>query len=97
MIQKYDHSFEEPYYLPRVPEPVPVVKRVIRVNNAGKYCTARIYAGQMAILRNNPKMNILNKMGEQKIYHCKYFEEIIPFRRASPHSWFPSGMWQAIL
>ena len=48
-------SKRTPAYLPGDLEPAASVQRMIRVDHAGEYGAARIYEGQLAVLRPGPR------------------------------------------
>lgn len=52
------------------------VKSMIRVNQAGEYGAARIYAGQLAILKGTPAESTLSEMAEQEATHLKKFNRL---------------------
>lgn len=60
------------------------VKRMIRVNHAGEYGAKRIYAGQMAVLKNSPSAPIIREMAEQEEKHLRVFSEMVAQRRVRP-------------
>lgn len=64
--------------------PAEVVERMIRVDHAGEYGATRIYAGQLAVLGNGDKGDILRHMLEQEQVHLKTFSGLIARRRVRP-------------
>lgn len=53
------------------------IKSMVRVNQAGEYGAARIYAGQLAILKGKPSEKTLIEMAEQEALHLKKFNHMI--------------------
>ena len=60
------------------------VQQMIRVDHAGEYGAARIYAGQLAILGRGPKGDLLRHMRDQEREHLSTFSEIVGRRRVRP-------------
>lgn len=60
------------------------VKRFIRVDHAGEYGAARIYAGQLAVLGRGPHAGQLEHMKAQEQVHLDAFAEMIATRRVRP-------------
>jgi ubiquinone biosynthesis monooxygenase Coq7 len=52
------------------------IKSMIRVNQAGEYGAARIYAGQLAVLKGTPAESTLTEMAEQEAAHLKKFNRL---------------------
>lgn len=52
------------------------VQAMIRVNQAGEYGATRIYAGQLAVLKNTPSAPALYEMDEQEQHHLKLFNQL---------------------
>lgn len=70
--------------LPGDPAPDDIAS-MIRVNHAGEYGAKRIYAGQLAVLGDDPKLKkLLTHMAEQEQVHLEYFEKEIAERRVRP-------------
>ncbi len=61
-----------------------IIHSVIRVNHAGEYGAKRIYAGQLAILKNKPCAETIRHMAEQEDEHLAAFSEMIGKRRVRP-------------
>ena len=89
MISKNNNPTNQPLYLPGDPEPSSDRARMIRVDHAGEYGAVRIYAGQLAVLKNGPKADIIRHMGDQEVRHRERFEEILPNRRVRPSILIP--------
>ncbi len=65
-------------------DPTDPVPRMIRVDHAGEYGAARIYAGQRAILRGGGKDALLRHMQDQEQAHLTTFNDLIADRRVRP-------------
>jgi 3-demethoxyubiquinol 3-hydroxylase len=65
------------------------VHRMIRVDHAGEYGAARIYAGQLAVLRNSQKAGMLRHMRDQEQVHLDTFNAMIADRRVRPTALLP--------
>jgi ubiquinone biosynthesis monooxygenase Coq7 len=65
------------------------VARMIRVDHAGEYGAARIYAGQLAILGRTEKAELLRHMQEQEQVHLDTFAGLIGERRVRPTVMLP--------
>ena len=65
------------------------VKRFIRVDHAGEYGAARIYAGQLAVLGRGPHAAQLTYMQAQEQVHLDAFAEMIAIRRVRPTALLP--------
>lgn len=71
-----------------------LLEQIIRVNQAGEYGAKRIYAGQMAILKNDPCYPTLKHMAEQEEEHLKYFSKEIGERMIRPTALMP--IWHVL-
>jgi ubiquinone biosynthesis monooxygenase Coq7 len=69
------------------------VERMIRVDHAGEYGAARIYAGQLAVLRNSDKAALLEHMRAQEEQHLAAFSDLVAERRVRPTALLP--FWHA--
>src|SRR6185312_10711963 len=72
---------------PRLPGDLPAgrsVERMIRVDHAGEYGAARIYAGQLAVLGRGAKGDMLRHMQAQEQRHLDTFDALIADRRVRP-------------
>jgi len=58
--------------------------RIIRVNQAGEYGATRIYAGQLAILKNSAIGDTLREMEAQEQHHLKTFNNLAIEHSVSP-------------
>ncbi|MBV9655102.1 MAG: demethoxyubiquinone hydroxylase family protein [Acetobacteraceae bacterium] len=76
----------------RLPGDLPVaedVARMIRVDHAGEYGAARIYAGQLAVLGRSSKADLLQHMKEQEQVHLDTFAHLLGERRVRPTVMLP--------
>ncbi len=78
-----------PAYLPGDPKPASDVSAMIRVDQAGEYGAARIYAGQLSILANRPSGPVIREMAEQEQRHLDTFSKMIIDRRVRPTALTP--------
>lgn len=62
----------------------PRIDRMIRVNQAGEYGATRIYAGQLAVLKNSAIGKTLRDMEAQEQHHLKTFNEMAVQQSVSP-------------
>jgi ubiquinone biosynthesis monooxygenase Coq7 len=60
------------------------VKRFIRVDHAGEYGAAQIYAGQLAVLGRGVHGPVLRHMKDQEQVHLDTFSALISSRRVRP-------------
>jgi ubiquinone biosynthesis monooxygenase Coq7 len=63
--------------------------RMIRVDHAGEYGAARIYAGQLAVLGRSDKAETLRHMQAQEQAHLDTFAGLIATRRVRPTALLP--------
>lgn len=63
--------------------------QIIRVNHAGEYGAKRIYAGQLAVLKNTASAPVLREMAEQEQAHLDKFSEMMVRRRVRPTALMP--------
>jgi ubiquinone biosynthesis monooxygenase Coq7 len=63
--------------------------RAIRVDHAGEYGAARIYAGQLAVLGEGTKGDLLRHMQAQEQHHLDTFNALIADRRVRPTVMLP--------
>ena len=75
--------------LPGDPPADVAVQRMIRVDHAGEYGAARIYAGQLAVLRRSDKAPVLREMQAQEQIHLDRFADLIASRGARPTAMLP--------
>jgi len=70
------------------------IDSIIRVNHAGEYGAKRIYAGQLAVFKDNPKLRkLIQHMADQEDAHLDYFEKEIIRRGVRPTALHP--VWHA--
>lgn len=75
--------------LPGDPTPRELVARMIRVDHAGEYGAARIYAGQLAVLGHTDKRDLLEHMAAQEAVHLETFGRMIGERGIRPTAMLP--------
>jgi ubiquinone biosynthesis monooxygenase Coq7 len=75
--------------LPGDPSPESCVARMIRVDHAGEYGAARIYAGQLAVLRRSEEAPVLREMQAQEHQHLERFADLVAQRRVRPTAMLP--------
>ena len=80
--------------LPGDPNPTATVERMIRVDHAGEYGAARIYAGQLAVLRRSPSAPVLQEMAAQEQVHLDAFTELVVQRQVRPTALLP--LWHVV-
>ncbi len=61
-----------------------LIDRILRVDHAGEFGAQRIYAGQLAVLRNPRARAEVIRMAEQENAHYQEFERLVSRRRARP-------------
>jgi ubiquinone biosynthesis monooxygenase Coq7 len=69
--------------------PAQTISRMIRVDHAGEFGAARIYAGQLAVLGRGPKGDLIRHMKDQEQVHLDTFARIIGERRVRPTALLP--------
>lgn len=75
--------------LPGDPSAEATVGRMIRVDHAGEFGAARIYAGQLAVLGRRDTAPVLREMQAQEQQHLDRFAELIVQRRVRPTAMLP--------
>ncbi len=65
------------------------IERMIRVDHAGEYGAARIYAGQLAVLGRGAKGDLLRHMQEQEKAHLDTLAGLVARRRVRPTALLP--------
>ncbi|MDQ2803478.1 MAG: demethoxyubiquinone hydroxylase family protein [Pseudomonadota bacterium] len=75
--------------LPGDPPAEASVERMIRVDHAGEYGAARIYAGQLAVLGRGTKGDVLRHMQSQEQQHLDTFQDLLVRRRVRPTALLP--------
>ncbi|MFM2045231.1 MAG: hypothetical protein RLY86_3807 [Pseudomonadota bacterium] len=89
-IENGDDRFKAPTDLPRPrrlpgdPDRAGSLARIVRVDHAGEYGAARIYAGQLAVLGRTPAGPTIRHMAEQEREHLEYFTAELTARRVRP-------------
>jgi ubiquinone biosynthesis monooxygenase Coq7 len=63
--------------------------RMLRVDHAGEYGAARIYAGQLAVLKNEAAALEIRAMAAQEAAHLAEFERLLVARRVRPSALLP--------
>ena len=76
-------------HLPGDPPPATKVARMLRVDHAGEYGAARIYAGQLAVLRRRQTAPVLRDMQAQEQQHLERFADLLVRRRVRPTAMLP--------
>jgi ubiquinone biosynthesis monooxygenase Coq7 len=75
--------------LPGDRDPGATVQRMIRVDHAGEYGAARIYAGQLAVLGCSGSGDTLRQMQAQEQEHLDGFADLVVRRRVRPTALLP--------
>lgn len=75
--------------LPGDSDPRATVERMIRVDHAGEYGAARIYAGQLAVLGRSASAPALREMQAQEQKHLDAFADLVVRRRVRPTAMLP--------
>ncbi len=70
--------------LPGDPDREALVERMIRVDQAGEFGAARIYAGQLAVLGSTEDGPVLRHMAEQEQRHLETFNAMVAERGVRP-------------
>lgn len=70
--------------MPGDPGRAETIARMIRVDQAGEYGAARIYAGQLAVLGRTKAAPALRQMAEQEQRHLVEFNRLMVERRVRP-------------
>lgn len=61
-----------------------MVRRILRVDQAGEYGAVRIYEGQLAILGRSRVGPVIRQMAEGEREHLATFDRLLPQRRVRP-------------
>ncbi len=75
--------------LPGDPAADEIVRRMIRVDHAGEYGAARIYAGQLAVLGRSHAAPAIRRMAAQEERHLAAFDKLVVERRVRPTALSP--------
>jgi ubiquinone biosynthesis monooxygenase Coq7 len=78
-----------PSRLPGDPPAAEILARMIRVDHAGEYGAARIYAGQLAILGRSPAAPVIRRMAAQEQRHLAAFDRLVVERHVRPTALSP--------
>lgn len=70
--------------MPGEPGRAETIARMLRVDQAGEYGAARIYAGQLAVLGRTRAAPALRRMAEQEQRHLDEFNRLMVERRVRP-------------
>ena len=73
--------------------PEALIERMIRVDHAGEFGAARIYAGQLAVLGRSKNAATIRRMAEQEQRHLAAFDALVVERRVRPTALSP--LWHA--
>lgn len=66
------------------------IESMLRVDHAGEYGAKRIYEGQLAVLKDDPKIEkILRHMAAQEAVHLSFFEKEIVKHKMRPTALHP--------
>lgn len=65
------------------------VERMIRVDHAGEYGAMRIYAGQLAVMRDSKERRLVEEMNMQEKQHFEEFNLLMKERRVRPTALMP--------
>jgi ubiquinone biosynthesis monooxygenase Coq7 len=74
---------------PGAPDKQQLLASMIRVNHAGEYGAERIYAGQIAVLKNSSICETIKHMKKQEEEHLAYFSGEIIRRKVRPTMLMP--------
>ncbi len=61
----------------------------LRVDHAGEYGATRIYAGQLAVLKNDPSAAEIAHMAAQEAVHLSAFNQLLPEHGVRPTALLP--------
>jgi ubiquinone biosynthesis monooxygenase Coq7 len=75
--------------LPGDPSAKALVERMIRVDHAGEYGAARIYAGQLSVLGRARAGSVIRRMAEQEQRHLAAFDRLVVEHRVRPTALSP--------
>jgi ubiquinone biosynthesis monooxygenase Coq7 len=81
-----------PARLPGSRSPSAQLARMLRVNHAGEYGAQRIYAGQLAVIKDETLAATINHMARQEDEHLATFERLLVERRVRPTVLYP--LWR---
>ena len=69
-----------------------MLARMLRVNHAGEYGAQRIYAGQLAAIKNDKLASVISHMARQEDEHLAAFAKLLVERRVRPTALYP--LWR---
>jgi 3-demethoxyubiquinol 3-hydroxylase len=75
--------------LPGDPPRETSIARMLRVDHAGEYGAARIYAGQLAVLQRSETAPVLREMQQQERQHLDRFADLLASRRVRSTAMLP--------
>lgn len=84
-----DDSRRRTHGWPGEPDEKEAVERMIRVDQAGEFGAARIYAGQLAVLGRSSAAPVLRHMAQQEQRHLDAFNDLMVKRRVRPTIFSP--------
>jgi len=61
-----------------------IIDRIVRVDQAGEFGAARIYDGQLAIMKNTKEGRLIEHMAEQEREHQNMFNKLMTHYRVRP-------------
>lgn len=67
---------------------------MIRVNYAGEYGAKRIYAGQLAVLKEKEDQQLIKHMADQEEIHLEYFTKKMQELKVRPSAFMP--IWHCL-
>lgn len=86
-------NMPRPRRLPGDPDRRGMLERIVRVDHAGEFGAARIYAGQLSVLARTKSGPTIRHMAEQEQAHLDTFSRLIAQRRVRPTALGP--LWSA--
>lgn len=75
--------------LPGDLKPADFIDSLLRVDHAGEFGAQRIYAGQLAVLKESAAAPAIRKMAQQEDEHLATFEKLMIEKRARPTALYP--------
>ncbi len=78
-----------PLPLPGDDDAAESMARMLRVDHAGEYGAQRIYAGQLAVLKNDAAVGEIRTMAAQEEAHLAEFNRLLVARRVRPSALLP--------
>ena len=71
-----------------------IIREMIRVNHAGEYGAKRIYAGQLAVLKEKEDQQLIKHMADQEEVHLEYFAKKMQELKVRPSAFMP--IWHCL-